>query len=195
AVRADELQLVQRLAQVIAAEINLTKNFERIQDLTRRLVPWEQMGFARYDARRREMALVADTASGEHQATFRCDADAGLTGEAVRARRPVVAHRLQYDQVVLPGGETPGSEVLVPLYHASQLVGLWSVRHSDPEMYRDSDGDILNLLAPQLALMLALDAAVQPVAGASDQMTQYLQTLSATAEEIHASSEAVAAAA
>src|SRR2546422_5468454 len=62
-------------------------------------------------------------------------------------------------------------------------------------MYRESDGDMLNLLAPQLALMLALDGAVRPVVGASDQMTQYLQTLTATAEEIHASSQEVAAAA
>jgi methyl-accepting chemotaxis protein len=102
---------------------------------------------------------------------------------------------LRRDQVVVPGGETPGSEVLVPLYHAGQLMGLWSVRHSDPYMYRDSDGDMLNLLAPQLALMLALDGAVRPVIGASDQMTQYLQTLTATAQAIHASSQKVAAAA
>jgi methyl-accepting chemotaxis protein len=118
-----------------------------------------------------------------------------LTGEAVRAKRPLVAHALRRDQVVVPGGETPGSEVLVPLYHAGQLMGLWSVRHSDPYMYRQSDGDMLNLLAPQLALMLALDGAVRPVIGASDQMTQYLQTLTTTAQAIHASSQEVVAAA
>jgi len=50
-------------------------------------------------------------------------------------------------------------------------------------------------LAPQLALMLALDGAVRPVIGASDQMTQYLQTLTTTAQAIHASSQEVAAAA
>src|SRR6266540_2893313 len=61
---------------------------------------------------------------------FRFDADAGLTGEAVRLRRAIVARSLARDQVVVPGRETPGSEMLVPLYHAGQLVGLWSVRHS-----------------------------------------------------------------
>jgi methyl-accepting chemotaxis protein len=194
-VLADELQLIQRLSQAIAAEISLARSFQHIQDLTRRLVPWEHMGFARFDLKRREMELVADTGTAGHKATFRFDADAGLTGEAVRARRPLVAHGLRHDQVVTPGVETPGSEVLVPLYHAGQLVGLWSVRHSDPQMYRESDGEMLSLLAPQLALMLALESAVQPVVGASDQMTQYLQTLTATAEEIHASSQEVAAAA
>jgi len=193
-VRADELNLIQRLAQVIAAELTLTQSFKRVQELTRQLVPWEQMGFARYDARTREMELVADTAA-QPGTTFRFDSDAGLTGEALRLKRPVVAHGLAKDQVVVPGGETPGSEMLVPLYHAGQLVGLWSVRHSDPAMYRQSDGDLLELLAPQLALMVAIDGSLRPVTGASDQTMQYVQTLTATTEEIHASSEEVAAAA
>src|SRR5438445_10271907 len=193
-VRADELHLIQRLAQVIAAELTLSHSFQRVQELTRQLVPWEHMGFARYDPRTRQMELVADTAA-QPGAAFRFDSDAGLTGEALRLRRPVVAHGLARDQVVLPGAETPGSEMLVPLYHAGQLVGLWSVRHSDPAMYRQSDGDLLELLAPQLALMVAIDGSLRPVTGASDQTTQYVQTLTATTEEIHASSEEVAAAA
>src|SRR5437764_1377982 len=102
---------------------------------------------------------------------------------------------LAREQVVTPGQEPPGSEVLVPLYHAAQLVGVWSVRHSDPAMYRDSDGDMLALLAPQLALMLAIEGSVQPVVGASDRTSAYMQTLTATTQQIHASSEEVAASA
>jgi methyl-accepting chemotaxis protein/putative methionine-R-sulfoxide reductase with GAF domain len=195
-VRADELGLIQGLSQAIARDISLAKSFPRIQELARRLVPWEHMGFARYDAGTNEMELVADTATGDRSAgKFRFDANAGLSGEAVRLRRPVVARALTPEQVVVPGRETPGSEVLVPLYHAGQLVGLWSVRHSDPGMYRDADGDMLALLAPQLALMLAIEGSVQPVVGASDRTSAYIQTLTATAEEIHASSQEVAASA
>src|SRR5881628_2184263 len=190
-VRADELALIQGLSQVIARDISLAKSFARIQELTRRLVPWEQMGFARYDSRTNQMELVADTATGG-RTSFRFDANAGLTGEAVRLRRPVVAHALRPDQVVVPGEERPGAEVLVPLYHAGQLVGLWSVRHSDPLMYRETDGEMLAL---QLALLLAIEASVQPVVGASERTTTYIETLTATTEEIHASSQEVAAAA
>ena len=193
-VHADELQLIQRLAQAIAADMSLSRSFARVQELTRQLVPWEQMGFARYDPRTRQMELLADTAA-QPDTPFRFDADAGLTGEAVRLRRAIVARSLARDQVVVPGRETPGSEMLVPLYHAGQLVGLWSVRHSDPAVYRDSDGLLLELLAPQLALLVAIDGSLRPVTGASDQTTQYVQTLTATTEEIHASSEEVAASA
>ncbi len=195
AVRGDGLRMVQDLAQALAADINLTRSFERLQTLMRRLVPWEQMGFARYDERSRQMELLADTGMIAGATALRYDADAGLTGEAVRLRRAVVAHSLQRDQVIVPGNETPGSEVLIPLYHAGQLVGIWSVRHSDPAMYRSSDGELLELLAPQLALLLALEGTVQPVIGASDQTASYVQSLTATAQEIHASSQEVAAAA
>src|SRR6266852_126869 len=109
-VHADELALIQGLSQAIARDISLAKSFPRIQELARRLVPWEHMGFARYDAGTNEMELVADTATGDRSAgKFRFDANAGLSGEAVRLRRPVVARALAPEQVVVPGRETPGS--------------------------------------------------------------------------------------
>src|SRR5881227_4136443 len=195
-VRADELALIQGLGQAIARDISLAKSFPRIQELARRLVPWEHMGFARYDAGTNEMELVADTATGDREGrTVRFDANAGLAGEAVRLRRPVVGHAVSPEHVLVPGREPPGSEVLLPLYHAGQLVGLWSVRHSDPTMYRDADADLLELLAPQLALMLTIEGSVLPVVGASGRTSAYVQTLTATAEEIHAASQEVAASA
>src|SRR5437773_179256 len=80
-VHADELSLIQSLSQAIARVISLVKSFTWIQVLARRLVPWEQMGFARYHAGTNEMELVADTATGERGGgQFRFDANAGLSG-------------------------------------------------------------------------------------------------------------------
>src|SRR2546422_8405933 len=94
-VHADELALIQSLSQAIARDISLAKSFPRIQELARRLVPWEHMGFARYDAGTNEMELVADTATGHRGPDkVRFDANVGLSGEAVRRRRPVVAGAL-----------------------------------------------------------------------------------------------------
>src|SRR6267154_2492937 len=100
AVHADELALIQGLSQAIARDISLARSFPRIQELAGRLVPWEHMGFARYDAGTNEMELVADTATGDRAGKFRFDANAGLSGEAVRLRRPVVARALSPEQVV-----------------------------------------------------------------------------------------------
>jgi methyl-accepting chemotaxis protein len=196
AVHADELHLVQRLARAIATDISLAKTFSHIQEITRQLVSWEHLGFARYDPKRREMELVADTAKpGGASPAFRFDADAGLTGEVVRTRRPLVARNLARDDFVSPGSDRTGSVIFVPLFHGDQLIGLWTIRHSAPWMYRESDADLLNLAAPQVALTLALERAIQPVVAAADQTAQYVETITATTQQIHASSEEVAASA
>src|SRR5260370_29331087 len=113
-VHADELALIQGLSQAIARDISLAKSFPRIQELARRLVPWEHMGFARYDAGTNQMELVADTATPDRSAgQFRFDANAGLSGEAVRLPRPVVARALTPEQVVGAGAAPSRSDVLV----------------------------------------------------------------------------------
>ena len=110
-------------------------------------------------------------------------------------RGPIVASGLHRKEVVLPDKEDPGSEILIPLFQGDRLVGLWSVRHSDPNIYRQADGELLNLLAPQLALSLSLTGLVSPIAEASDEVADYFAQLMSTSEELHASAEEVAAAA
>jgi methyl-accepting chemotaxis protein len=195
AVRADELHLIQELSQAVTGAINLTGSVGRIHQLTRRLVPWEQMGFCRYDTRTNQMESVSDTAGTVEHAGRRVDAATGLIGEMVQLGRPLVAQVTPNDPLVVPGREVAGSAVLVPLQHAGNLVGLWSVRHSDPTMYRESDGEMLALLAPQLAMMLAVESSVQPVVGASERTTAYIKTLTATMHQIQSSSQEVTAAA
>jgi len=192
AIRADELQLIQDLSQAVTGGTSVSRSFGRIQALTRRLVPWERMGFARFEPTTNQMELVSDT--GEGAVGTRFDWAAGPAGEAIRLGRPLVAHAGSEGQP-LPSGATTGSEVLVPLYHAGQLVGLWTVRHSDPTMYRDADGEMLALLAPQLALMLAVERSVQPVVNASERTTAYIKSFTATMKQIQASSQQVSAAA
>jgi methyl-accepting chemotaxis protein/putative methionine-R-sulfoxide reductase with GAF domain len=194
-VRADELALIQRLSSAIAADISLERNFQTIQDLTRSLVPYEHMGFARYDDARHEMELIADT-TRDLKATGRSryHADQGLTGEALRRKAPVVSAKGQRSQVALADFERQGSEILIPLLQGERLVGVWSIRHSNPAMYRDVDALLLNSLAPSLALALRLHALVAPLLDSSEQTSQYVEQLTATSEEIHASSEEVTAA-
>jgi methyl-accepting chemotaxis protein len=179
AVRADELRMVHHLAGAVAAEVSIERSFARIRELTRHLVPWTDMGFGRYDARADTMELLADTHL-DAGTTFA--AAEGTTGLAIRRKRPVVAEpgttRLTDDR----------SEVVVPLFHGPELVGVWSVRHKDPGMYRD----LLNLLAPQLALSLMLSSLVRPVADSSDQTTAYMGLLMGTMGSIRETARDVA---
>ena len=192
-VHADELALIHRLARAIAGDISLARNFSTIQDLTRRLVPWHEMGFARYDEARHEMEVIADTAGGSAGGP-RYHADLGLTGEAIRLKHPVVRRRGRRIETALAEEQGTGSEILIPLYQGERLVGAWSIRHADPSMYRDVDAALLNSLAPNLALTLRLNALIGPLLDSSEQTAQYIEHLTATSQQIHASSQEVSAA-
>ena len=193
-VLAEELALIQRLSRAIAADISLERNFDTIQTLTRRLVPYEQMGFARYDEAQHEMELIADTGRLHGGAPVRYHADHGLTGEALRRKGPVVAGEGLHSRAAVAQGERQGSEILIPLFHGERLVGAWSIRHSDPAMYREVDAHLLDSLAPNLALSLRMHALVAPLLDSSEQTAQYVEHLTATSQQIHASSQEVTAA-
>jgi len=193
-VRADELALVQRLAQTIAADINLERNFGRIQTLTRSLMPWDEMGFSRYDTASDQLLVVIDTVPAN--VGLRSAASSGLPGEAARRRRAVASGELaRASRKVAQSRAWTGSEILVPLYQGEQLAGAWSLRHRDPMMYRDADAALLGSLAPQMALAIAVHTLVSPLVQSSVQTSAHVESLTATSEEIHASSEEVAAAA
>jgi methyl-accepting chemotaxis protein len=189
AVSADELSLIQGVADAAAADTSISKGFDRIRDLVGQLVPTENLGFASYDPVTNQMVIVADS---ETQPGTRFDAGSGLTGEAVRQGRPVVANVLSHADVTLPTGQEFGSEILVPLFQNERLVGAWSVRHSEPSAYRPSDGDLLKLLAPQFALSLNVSTAVEPMARSSRQTIDHAHELSATSDAIREAAQAVA---
>lgn len=195
AVRADELRLVQGLAQLATAELSLARAFPRLQVLTRRLVPWDDMGFARLERGTRQLMTLVDTAAPPGAKPLPCEADTGLIGDAIRAGAARVVHDLRPGALPVPGGATPGAAILVPLRRGEDVVGLWTIRHTDPRMYRHADARLLDRVALQLGLLIALEEAVAPVIGAADHVTQYVQGLTATTQQIHASSQEVAAAA
>jgi len=191
-IRADELTLVEQLSRAIAADVNLERNFTAIQQLTHRLMPWDQMGFARYDVRQNLFEQLLETAADRPRgSTF--PAELGLPAEALRRRKPVVTARASLSRRA--STPTQGSEIFVPLFQGDALVGAWSVRHADAVMYREADAEILGLIAPQLALVLAIHGVLEPLLTSSEQTSGYVEQLTATSEEIHASSEEVAAAA
>jgi len=183
AVRADELRLVHRLAGAVATEVNLARSFDRVRQLTHHLVPWTEMGFATVDTSAGIYQVVADTRFGAGDTG---SASEGLIGQAVRRRQPAVARRRG------AGSGTTSSELVVPLVQGDSVIGVWSVRHHDVGVYREADGEVLNLLAPQLALSLALTSLVEPIVGASTQTSEFAQMLARTTGDIRTVTDDVA---
>ena len=186
AASGESLQLVHRLTSVISARTELSRALDEVQQLTRSLVPWEHMGIAAYDADENEFVILSDTDPSIAPGA-RFSARAGLAAQAVRSRRACSDLELPPDQA--PTLVDGCSEIVVPLHHGDRLVGLWSVRHSRSQMYREHDAALLDQVGPQLALSLSLDSLVQPVLNTSEDMTQHVEAITATTQELHATSE------
>ena len=165
AIHADELHLVQRLAGELAAEVNLERSFARIQSVTGHLVPWDGMGFAGYDGPTGELTLIAA---------------AGLSARALSADDPLLVEVLRLRRALVLAEGAGGSEILVPLRHAERIVGFWKVYHSRAGMYRQADAELLDLLAPQLALSLVLGTLAQPLREGVSQTVAHVRQLTDT---------------
>jgi methyl-accepting chemotaxis protein len=179
----ESLQLVQRLSSVLSARPELRSALGDIQRLTRSLVPWEEMQIARFDAQRNEFVVVADTSDRIAPGT-RFSASAGFPGLALR-----LGHAITDLEVPRKRRDRNGSQIVIPLNYGEKLVGLWTVRHSRVEMYRQHDAALMAYLAPQLALSLALDKLIQPVLEASEYMTVHVESLTGTTQQLHASAQ------
>jgi methyl-accepting chemotaxis protein len=182
----ESLQLVQRMSTLISARPELMAAMTDIQHLTRALVPWEEMGIGAYDPHTHEFIVLFDTSPSVPRGA-RFSALGGMTGLALDRGHAVTDLGLPRDVRVTQAG--PGSQVVVPLMYGDRVVGMWNIRHSRKEMYRQHDAALLEHLAPQLALSLSLDALIQPVLDASERMAMHVDSITATAQQLHANAE------
>jgi methyl-accepting chemotaxis protein len=188
AVNAEELRLIHGIASSVAGEIDLTNQFDHIQAETRQLIPWEQMGFALYDADAEEMQTIVDTGTSERP---RFPIATGMIAEAIRRGKPVVSNSLSGGDLLLAEGETPGSEILVPLYYQKRIVGMWSIRHSDSTLYRPGDARLFGFLAPHFAAAMALTQVLQPIDRRSEEAANSARRLEGTGGALKAAAERV----
>lgn len=178
----ESLELVQRLTHLIIARPEIFQALSDMQQLTRALLPWDQMGIAAFDAKRKQFVILADSDPAVLPGT-RFPADEGMLGYAVQEGHAVCDLELPRDWKQVG---TKGSEIVVPLMHGGRLVGAWSIRHSLTWMYRDHDARLLEYIAPHLAFSMSLDKLVQPVLATSEKTASQVSSITASTEQLFA---------
>jgi methyl-accepting chemotaxis protein len=178
----ESLELVQRLTHLIIARPEIFQALSDMQQLTRALLPWDNMGIAMYDAKRKEFVILADS-NPDNAPGRRFPADEGMLGYAVEQGHAIC-------DLELPKGwvreNAKGSEIVVPLTHGGRLVGAWSIRHGLTWMYREHDARLLEYIAPHLAFSMSLDKLVQPVLATSERTTAQVSSITASTEQLFA---------
>ena len=181
--------LIQGFTRAIGARPGFADAFADMQRLTHALVPWHEMGVARYDETRREFEIVAET-SQALPVGHRFGADRGLVGVALKRMQPVTDRDLPPAE--MGNAATRAAEILVPLSHGGRLVGVWSVRHRTSGIYWPNDAELLGQLATPLALTLALERLVGPVLAASTETAGHVASIGESARELKAGADQAA---
>jgi len=158
--RAEGLLVVEQLTRAIGARTDFQQAYDAIRQLTGSLVPWNDMGMARYDETEGEFLILAETDPSRPPGTLFAP-KVGLARLALELARPVTDRDLPTERREERSETT--AEILVPLRYGDRLLGMWSVRHSRAGTYWSSDAELLGHLATPLALSLALDGLVGPV--------------------------------
>lgn len=178
----ESLELVQRLTHLIIARPEIFQALNDMQQLTRALLPWDHMGIAMYDPKRKEFVVLADSESDIAPGT-RYLASAGMLGYAVEQGHAICDLELPRNW---ERENEAGSEIVVPLTHGGRLVGAWSIRHTLTWMYRDHDARLLEYIAPHLAFSMSLDKLVQPVLATSERTTAQVSSITTSTEQLFA---------
>lgn len=177
----ESLELVQRLTHLIIARPEIFQALSDMQQLTRALLPWDHMGIAAYDAKRKQFIVLADSDPAIVPGT-RVPAGEGMLGYAVEQGRAICDLEMPRREHSLQ----KGSEIVVPLTHGGRLVGAWSIRHGLTWMYREHDARLLEYIAPHLAFSMSLDKLVQPVLATSERTAAQVSSITASTEQLFA---------
>ena len=188
-VRADTLELLQRLSRLLGARTRLTQALAEMQRQASALLPWDDMGLAAYDSAADCFTILLETSADIPAGTI-IPAHEGLTAIAMVRAEPVTDAELRGER--RSSWRESGSEIVVPLRHGDRLVGIWSVRHHQARMYDANDARLLGHLAPPLALSLSLTQLVAPVLDASEETARDVGAIAASTQELAAGAEQAA---
>ena len=170
AVKSDEWDEISRLYTAVAAQSTVVASFDQLVQRSHRLIAWESMRLGRVDPDAREIEIIADTSDG---VGVRLDASRGIVAEALRSCRPEIKSAASHLPLDHLGGESQGSEILMPLIRDGQPVGIWSISHSNPAIYTYADAERLDLVASRLAFLLQVSYAIAPVVETAGDVGQH----------------------
>lgn len=156
--RIAELAALQRISSIISSSLDIDEVFRAIYDEIREVVVADAfiIGLIRPDGLF-DLEFIMD--GGQRYAPLREFEISPTIMETVRTRRPVVVADTESDAI--PRMHTVGhpqtqvrSVIAVPLLRGAQVVGLLSAQSYTPQMYSDSDAQLLLTIANQAVVAI-----------------------------------------
>lgn len=159
-IRAEELAVLNELAQALSARFNVDEVLEEAHRGASRLISAENFYVGLYDPEAEQITIRFNSAEAraDRQITT-LDVDQGLTGYVIRNRRPLlIKHNVQKRMTELGVelvGEPARSWLGVPLMVGDRVLGMMAIQsYDESHLYDEHDQGLLTAIASQTAIAL-----------------------------------------
>lgn len=138
----------------IAAILDLDRLLQKIAELTHRIVPYQIFAIMLLDEEKDELYHRFAIGYGRDVEAVRVKVGTGITGTAVKERRPIVVDDVRNDPRYINVVERARSELAVPLIAQNRVVGVLDIESPEVGYFKDEQVMILDLLASQIAIAI-----------------------------------------
>jgi sigma-B regulation protein RsbU (phosphoserine phosphatase) len=153
--QAQTLEVLNEIAVELASILDLDPLFERMGQLLRRLIDYQMFTIMLLDEKGETLITRYSWRFGyAHAPTRRISITSGLVGAAVREWRMVNVPDVRKDQRYIPMNPETRSELIVPLFYKSRIIGVLDLEHTRTGFFHEEHERMLTTLAAQVAISI-----------------------------------------
>ena len=158
-----ELELLQETGTILSMTIRLEDVFKSIVAALEKLISFDAVGI--YILRQKGETIDELFSSGYRDATsremLRLKAGKGLVGWVAKTGEPVIVPNVQQDRRYVPARPETMSELVVPLFSGSEVIGAFNLESDHLDAYSPSDLEMVTAFANQASLSITRARLIQ----------------------------------
>ncbi len=158
-----ELELLQETGTILSMSIQLDDVFKSIVDALEKLISFNAIGI--YILRQKGERIDELFSSGYQNAAspelLRLKAGKGLVGWVAKTGEPVIVPNVKQDTRYVAAREETMSELVVPLFFGTEVIGAFNLESDKLDAYSPSDLEMVTAFANQAALSITRARLIQ----------------------------------
>ena len=158
-----ELELLQETGTILSMTIRLEDVFKSIVAALEKLISFDAIGI--YILRQKGETIDELFSSGYRDSTsremLRLKAGKGLVGWVAKTGEPVIVPNVQQDRRYVPARPETMSELVVPLFSGSEVIGAFNLESDHLDAYSPSDLEMVTAFANQASLSITRARLIQ----------------------------------
>ncbi len=151
---AEAFETLAEIGREVAAVLDLDALFERIAQLTRRVVDYRTFGIMLVDEEQGELEMKLAVQYGEKVQLPRVRLGEGLVGYAALHKEPVLVPDVSEDPRYIQVVPDVRSELVIPMLLKDRCIGVFDLESPELDAFTKRDVEILTLLASQAAVAI-----------------------------------------